>query len=99
MLVSRYRPTCLIIVFNAEVAFLGVNVTGLSLAQANLIIETALAVAGQRGYGSMAVAVLDNAGCLCALQRQAGASPFRIFWHPRQGVGVWHSRPAVLNRR
>ena len=57
---------------------IGVNVTRISLAHANLIIETALAVARQRGYKAMAVAVLDDAGCLCALQREEGASPFRI---------------------
>src|SRR6202011_1304909 len=50
----------------------------LTLVQANKIIESALAVARQRGYRAMAVVVLDEAGHVRALQREDGASMFRI---------------------
>jgi uncharacterized protein GlcG (DUF336 family) len=50
----------------------------LTLAQANKIIESALAVARQGGYRAMAVVVLDEAGHVRAVQREDGASMFRI---------------------
>ncbi|MDB6082822.1 MAG: hypothetical protein JWN43_703 [Gammaproteobacteria bacterium] len=50
----------------------------LTLAQANKIIESALAVARQRGYRAMAVVVLDESGHVRAAQREDGASMFRL---------------------
>jgi uncharacterized protein GlcG (DUF336 family) len=50
----------------------------LTLAQANRIIATALATARERGYRPMAVVVLDEAGHVRALQREDGATMFRI---------------------
>ena len=50
----------------------------LTLAQANKIIEAALALARQRGYRAMGIVVLDDAGHLRAAQREDGASMFRI---------------------
>jgi len=50
----------------------------LTLAQANKIIEGALALARQRGYRAMGIVVLDEAGHLRAAQREDGASMFRI---------------------
>lgn len=50
----------------------------MTLAQANRIIETALAVARQRGYRPMGMVVLDEAGQLRAAQREDGASMLRI---------------------
>jgi uncharacterized protein GlcG (DUF336 family) len=50
----------------------------LTLAQANKIIEAALALARQRGYRAMGIVVLDEAGHLRAAQREDGASMFRI---------------------
>jgi len=50
----------------------------LTLAQANKIIDTALAVARERGYRAMAVVVLDDGGHLRAAQRADGASLFRV---------------------
>jgi len=50
----------------------------LTLAQANKIIDTALAVARERGYRAMAVVVLDDGGHLRAAQREDGASLFRV---------------------
>ena len=50
----------------------------LTLAQANKIIDSALAAARQRGHRPMAVVVLDEAGHVRALQREDGASMFRI---------------------
>ena len=52
--------------------------TPLTLAQANKIIETALALARQRGYRPMGIVVLDDGGHLRAAQREDGASMFRI---------------------
>jgi len=52
--------------------------TRLTLAQANRIIETALSTARQRGHRAMAVVVLDDAGHVRAVQREDGASAFRI---------------------
>jgi uncharacterized protein GlcG (DUF336 family) len=50
----------------------------LTLVQANKIIESALAVARQRGYRAMALVVLDEAGHVRAVQREDGASMFRV---------------------
>ena len=52
--------------------------TTLTLAQANIIITTALAEARKANYKAMAVVVLDAAGHLKAAQREDGASMFRI---------------------
>lgn len=51
--------------------------TTLNLALANQIIEAALVQARALGYRPMAVAVLDDAGNLKALQRDDGASMLR----------------------
>ncbi len=50
----------------------------LTLAQANHIIQTALSAARQRGHRPMAVVVLDDAGQVRAVQREDGASEFRV---------------------
>jgi len=50
----------------------------LTLVQANKIIETALAMAREKGYRAMAVVVLDDAGHVRAVQREDGASMFRV---------------------
>ena len=50
----------------------------LTLAQANKIIEAALAMARERGYRAMGIVVLDEAGHLRAAQREDQASMFRI---------------------
>jgi uncharacterized protein GlcG (DUF336 family) len=50
----------------------------LTLAQANTIIGAALAVSSERGYRAMAVVVLDESGHIRAVQREDGASMFRI---------------------
>jgi uncharacterized protein GlcG (DUF336 family) len=50
----------------------------LTLAQANTIIETALATARAKSYRPMGVIVLDEAGHVRAFQREDGASMFRI---------------------
>lgn len=50
----------------------------LTLAQANSLIEAALAAARQAGHRPMAVAVLDEAGHLKAAQREDGASMLRL---------------------
>ena len=50
----------------------------LTLAHANAIIDTALKLARERGYRSMAIVVLDDAGHVRAAQREDGASMFRI---------------------
>lgn len=52
--------------------------TSLTLAQANLIIESALKRSRELGYKPMAVVVLDQAGHTKAAQREDGASMFRI---------------------
>jgi uncharacterized protein GlcG (DUF336 family) len=49
----------------------------LHLAQANRIIEAALAAARQQSYRPMAVVVLDASGHVRALQREDGASMLR----------------------
>jgi uncharacterized protein GlcG (DUF336 family) len=50
----------------------------LTLAQANKIIASALAVARERGYRAMAVVVLDDGGHMRAAQREDEASMFRV---------------------
>ncbi len=50
----------------------------LSLAQANLIIGSAISAARAAGMKPMAVVVIDDAGHLKAAQREDGASMFRI---------------------
>jgi len=50
----------------------------LTLAQANQILIAALAESRRQGYRPMAVVVLDEAGNPRALQREDGASMFRI---------------------
>ena len=50
----------------------------LTLAQANKIIEAALAAARAKRYKPMAVVVLDEAGHVRAFQREDGASMFRF---------------------
>lgn len=50
----------------------------LTLVQANKIIEGALAVSRERQYRAMAVVVLDESGHVRALQREDGASMFRV---------------------
>ena len=50
----------------------------LTLAQANLIISTALAKAREAGYKAMGIAILDEAGTLKAFAREDGASMFRF---------------------
>ena len=52
--------------------------SGLTLAQANKIIETALAAARSKNYRPMGVVVLDAAGYVRACQREDGASMFRM---------------------
>jgi uncharacterized protein GlcG (DUF336 family) len=50
----------------------------LTLADANTIIQTALSLARAKGYRAMAVVVLDESGHVRALQREDGASRFRV---------------------
>ena len=50
----------------------------LSLAQANQIINAAIAHSNTLGYKPMAVVVLDASGHLKAVQREDGASMFRV---------------------
>ena len=50
----------------------------LTLAQANKIIDTALATARSKNYRPMGVIVLDEAGHVRAYQREDGASMFRM---------------------
>lgn len=50
----------------------------ISLEQANRIIEVALQRAVDAGYKPMAVVVLDESGQVVSLQRQDGATGFRI---------------------
>lgn len=52
--------------------------TTLTLEQANLIIQAALAHSAKAGYKPMGVVVLDDAGHLKAAQREDGASMFRL---------------------
>jgi uncharacterized protein GlcG (DUF336 family) len=50
----------------------------LTLAQANKIIDTALATARAKNHRPMGVVVLDEAGNVRACQREDGASMFRL---------------------
>ena len=50
----------------------------ITLAQANAIIDAALAHSNTAGFQPMAVVVLDTGGHVVAAQRQDGASMFRI---------------------
>lgn len=52
--------------------------TSLTLAHANSIISAALKRSEELGYLPMAVVVLDDAGNIKAVQRQDGASMFRV---------------------
>ena len=52
--------------------------TSLTLALANSILENALKRSGELGYPPMAVVVLDESGHIRAVQRQDGASMFRV---------------------
>jgi len=52
--------------------------SGLTLLQANVIIEAALATAREKGHRPMAVVVLDEGGHLKAMQREDGATMFRV---------------------
>ncbi len=52
--------------------------TELSLAQANRLIDLALQRSSEASYAPMAVVVLDSSGCVKAVQRQDGASMFRV---------------------
>jgi len=52
--------------------------TQLTLAQANKIIDSALAHSKKMGYKPMAVVVLDDAGHVKATQREDGASMFLV---------------------
>jgi uncharacterized protein GlcG (DUF336 family) len=51
---------------------------GITLTQANRIIEAALSTARAKKYNPMAVVVLDESGNVRALQREDGASMFRV---------------------
>jgi uncharacterized protein GlcG (DUF336 family) len=53
------------------------NMPSLTLAQANKIVETALAKAREMKIKPLAVAVLDESGHVKSLQREDGASMFR----------------------
>lgn len=50
----------------------------LTLAQANTIIQAALAKSHEAGYKPMGIAVLDEGGALKAFAREDGASMFRF---------------------
>lgn len=50
----------------------------LTLAAANKILETAVVTARQKGYPPLAIVVLDESGHVRALQREDGASMFRV---------------------
>lgn len=50
----------------------------LSLEQANRIIDVALKTSSEAGYKPMAVVVLDDSGQVVSLQRQDGATVFRV---------------------
>jgi uncharacterized protein GlcG (DUF336 family) len=50
----------------------------ITLEKANKIIDSALATARQKGYRPLAVVVLDEAGHIRAVQREDGASMFRV---------------------
>ncbi len=50
----------------------------LTLAQANQIINGALARSKELGFKPMAVVVVDDSGCVKAVQREDGATMFRV---------------------
>jgi uncharacterized protein GlcG (DUF336 family) len=52
--------------------------TQLTLAQANKIIDSALEYSKKMGYKPMTVVVLDDAGHVKTMQREDGASMFRV---------------------
>ena len=52
--------------------------SGIALKQANTIIAAALAAARTKEYRPMAVVVLDESGNVRAVQREDGASMFRV---------------------
>src|SRR5258708_35785699 len=52
--------------------------SGITLTQANKIIEAALSTARAKQYRPMAIVVLDESGNVRALQREDGASMFRV---------------------
>ena len=52
--------------------------TALTLSQANQIIDAALQRSSEAGYKPMAVVVLDDGGHVRSVQRQDGASMFRV---------------------
>src|SRR5882762_1187151 len=56
----------------------GISMNGITLTQANRIIEAALSTARAKQYRPMTVVVLDESGNVRALQREDGASMFRV---------------------
>ena len=52
--------------------------TALTLAQSNTILNAALAKASSDGHRPMTAVVIDASGHLIAMQRQDGASMFRL---------------------
>jgi uncharacterized protein GlcG (DUF336 family) len=54
------------------------GMSGISLADANKVINAAIATARAKGFKPMAVVVLDESGHLRACQREDGASMFRV---------------------
>jgi uncharacterized protein GlcG (DUF336 family) len=58
--------------------FQELSMSGLTLVQANKIIEAALASAREKGHRPMAVVVLDEGGHLKAMQREDNATMFRV---------------------
>jgi uncharacterized protein GlcG (DUF336 family) len=50
----------------------------LTLIEANKILDAALGVARQKNYPPLAIVVLDDAGHIRAVQREDGASMFRV---------------------
>ena len=75
--------------------------SGLTLAQANKIIETALAKAREIKTKPLAVAVLDEAGNVKSMQREDEASMFRndvAIGKAWASVGMGASRRVLLGR-
>ena len=56
------------------------HMPSLTLAQANKIVETALAKAREMKIKPLAVAVLDQSGHVKSLQREDGASMHPVAW-------------------
>jgi uncharacterized protein GlcG (DUF336 family) len=56
----------------------GADISHLSLDQANRIIEAALEHSAELGYKPMAVVVVDESGNIKSVQREDGASMFRV---------------------